>query len=65
MPAGLESTVAFPKSIRIFQLEPLAKLVQMIIRSSCDALTLPRISHEVERIGWENQRKWFCHKLLI
>jgi len=26
---------------------------------------LARISHEVERIGWENQRKWFCHKLLI
>jgi hypothetical protein len=29
------------------------------------SMTLARISHEVERIGWENQRKWFCHKLLI
>ena len=40
MRAGLESTVAFPKSILIFQLEPLAKLVQVITRSSWDALTL-------------------------
>ena len=40
MRAGLESTVAFPKSIRICQLEPLAKLVQVITRSSWDALTL-------------------------
>jgi hypothetical protein len=41
MRAGLESTVAFPKSTRICQLEPLAKLVQvMITRSSWDALTL-------------------------
>jgi hypothetical protein len=40
MRAGLESTVAFPKSIRIFQLEPLAKLVQVITRSSWDDLML-------------------------